>query len=191
MKKLFLPLLTLLILNNLFAQKQTGSELSVGIEGGLPLGDFKDSYKFGFGGTAKYAYNLDETIALTLQSGYISFPGKSFDYIIPYINYTGTPPTAKIKLPSLRQIPMKAGVRFLLGNVYFEPQLGVSFISTSEKKDTYLDIYKTNNTAFSYAGNIGIFATKEIDISARYEGFKMNDRNVAMIGFRVAYNFSL
>ncbi|QES88475.1 outer membrane beta-barrel protein [Rhizosphaericola mali] len=189
MKNLFFTFLALVSLDHLFAQNHSGSEISIGVEGGLPLSTLKETHKFGFGGTVKYACNLDETIALTLQSGYIVYPGKSFKSIY-YPNSSQAPYSEKMSFPNLRQIPLKAGARFSFGNIYLEPQLGVSFTSTPQKSYTEFDINKTSNTAFTYAGNIGIFATKEIDISARYEGFKMNDRNVSIIGLRVGYNFS-
>lgn len=51
-----------------FAQR---SEISVGPEIGIPLGDFKDDFKVGIGGSVKYAFAIDNIYGLTLQTGYL------------------------------------------------------------------------------------------------------------------------
>lgn len=152
-----------------FSQRTPGSELSVGIEAGQPVNyDFYTYNGIGIGGTLKYAYNFSESAAVTLQSGYISFAGKTAD---------------GEKSPSFNQLPVKAGLRYSFGSLYAEPQLGMSFVSQS----------KESTSAFTYAINIGLLAGDNYDISLRYEHFgKSNDKydfKDGFIGFRVAYTF--
>ena len=128
----------------LFAQNQKGAELSIGAEGALPIGSFKDSHKYGIGGTAKFAYNFDESVAVTLTSGYLHFSGKD--------GYSGG---------SL--IPVKAGLRYTFpGGFYGEPQFGFTSISDG------------GGTGFTYAINLGYRTFPGVDVSARYEGISKN-----------------
>jgi hypothetical protein len=164
MKKLFIAVAAMFVAAGSFAQSKTVTpfEVSIGAEGGLPLGDFKETSKFGYGGSVKFAYNTDPNVAITLQSGYLSFSGKTiglFEY------------------PRLGFIPVKLGGRYTFpGGLYLEPQFGVTFINENV------------GTGFTYAGNLGYHMVPGIDISARYEGIS-KDGTVSFIGFRVAYAF--
>jgi hypothetical protein len=172
MKKTLFLLGILLTGFSAFSQnKNTGAELSIGVDGGFPLNsNFKDSHKFGIGGTAKFAYNFDENLALTLQSGYISFAGK--DETIAGVTFKGE---------SVHFIPVKVGGRYTFSNgIFLEPQLGVSFIGGSG----------SSTSAFTYAFNAGYRTTPGIDISARYEGASKNG-TLSFLGIRLAYSFSL
>ncbi|WP_153801026.1 outer membrane beta-barrel protein [Foetidibacter luteolus] len=142
----------------------TGPELSIGIDGGIPLSDLKTYNKFGIGGSVKFAYNFDENVAATLTGGYMSFGGKD---------------VAGGKTDATGLIPVKAGVRYTFpGGFYAEPQFGFTSISDG------------GGTAFTYAGNLGYRTAPGIDLSARYEGSKKNGANISFIGIRVAYAFS-
>ncbi|PZP49353.1 MAG: hypothetical protein DI598_08025 [Pseudopedobacter saltans] len=184
MKKVLLAMAVSFISIAGFSQeRQAGSELSIGLEGGLPLNGWKVNDEigkfsnFGVGATAKYAYNFDESIAATLQSGYIYFFGK---------NLQGT--GVKVKTS---QIPVKAGIRFSMGKFYAEPQLGVSFLHQSLSAPvTEFDGISGSTSAFTYAGNIGVMASQNFDISLRYEGFS-KDGNAGFLGLRLAYTFPL
>jgi len=162
-KALFASVILLaLTVTKSFAQDKVvskGPELSIGVDGGIPVGDFKESHKFGIGGTAKFAYNFDENVAITLQSGYISFSGKD-------------------GFESAGFIPVKVGGRYTFpGGFFIEPQLGFTSINHGV------------GTKFTYAGNIGYRMTPGIDVSARYEGVSVSGGSLPFIGFRVAYSF--
>jgi hypothetical protein len=167
MKKMFVSAAALMIAAASFAQSKSekpANDISIGVDGGLPLGDFKQSHKFGVGGTVKFAHNFDENIALTLTSGYLSFPGKDLGF--------------GLKFPAQGIIPIKAGARYTFpGGVYAEPQLGVSILNND------------GGSAFTYAGNLGYTMTPGIDVSARYEGMSKNGSSIGFIGFRLAYSF--
>ncbi len=175
MKKVILSLAISFISFAAFSQeRQQGSELSIGLEGGLPLNGWSAGgqklYSFGIGGSLKYAYNFDESVAATLQAGYINFMAKT----VTVDGETG-------KYPAIGQIPIKAGIRFSMGQFYAEPQLGMSIFTASGGG---------SSTAFTYAGNIGVLASKNFDVSLRYEGWS-KDGNAGFLGLRLAYVFPL
>ena len=143
-------------------ERPIGSEFSVGVTGALPVGDFSDFSSFGLGIDAKYAYNFDEVIAATVSAGYNNFFAKSEWKDMGGKDYGF--------------VPLKAGVRFSMGGFYAEPQIGAA-IGTSKGSETALD----------YAGQVGIMASPNLDLSLRYEGLSKNSVTNSFIGLRVAY----
>src|SRR3954468_11794075 len=82
--KIFMKKLLLLVVIAVFAaansnaQKGTGvgrPSLSIGVDGALPLGDFKEGSNFGIGGTLKGALPVAKDLDVTLTTGFISFSG--------------------------------------------------------------------------------------------------------------------
>lgn len=165
---------------NTMPLRPIGSELSIGLETGLATGNLRNISSMGVGGTIKYAYNFNENIAATFQSGYIDFISKnaiSSDY------------TSGLVKINTSQIPIKAGFRYSIGRFYVEPQLGVSLI---HQKDVETENGWSNNTsAFTYAGNIGVLATRNFDMSVRYEGMSKNNGSLGYLALRLAYSFPL
>lgn len=188
MKKLFsLAVAALALSSAAFAQDKGGSQgtaISVGLEAGLPIGKFgnsgvkfSDAYKFGIGGSAKVAIPIFENGAVTLSAGYISFSGKS-----------ETIGGVTFKNPALSMIPLKAGLRYTLGNTsgfYIEPQLGYSIAKVKGASESA--------SGFTYAANVGMLINNMIDLALRYEGASLNKSvgTVSHIGLRAAYSFNL
>jgi hypothetical protein len=170
MKKLLLLSALSFASLTIFAQDKTsGFELSVGAEGGLPVGDFNTGYNIGFGATGKLAYNFDASSAATFQTGYMSFGGKT----VSAYGYSAS-------VPAVGFVPFKVGYRYTLdGGIFLEPQLGFTAVSNG------------GGTAFTYAFNAGYRMTPGLDISARYEGVSKSGSTLSFIGLRVAYSFSL
>jgi len=157
-----------------------GSELSIGIDGALPLGGWDSGdgngtkvSSFGIGATAKYAYNFNERFAATFQTGYIYFPGKDLG-------------GGKI---NMGQIPIKAGLRISSNAFYFEPQLGISSLNVSVKDDAGSSV-SGSTTAFTYAIGVGVMASSNFDIGLRYEAMS-KDGTTSFLGLRFAYSFPL
>jgi len=144
-------------------ERPIGSEFSVGITGALPVGDFSDVSSFGLGADLKYAYNFNESIAATVSAGYNNF------FVKDELKNLGADKNVGI-------VPLKAGVRFSMGGLYAEPQLGVA-IGTNEGSES----------ALTYAGQVGVMATQNLDLSLRYEGWSKNDVKSGFVGLRVAY----
>jgi len=148
-----------------------GTTLSVGVEAGLPIGDFKDGYKLGIGGSLKAAFPIIEKGAITANAGYMTFSGKDLG--------------GGVKLSSYNAIPVKAGFRYtLVEALNVEPQIGYTFGSVSGAK-------ASDVSGFTWALNAGYVINKMIDVSARYESISTKGNSTGFIGLRVGYTFSL
>lgn len=124
-------------------QRDRGSELSVGADFAFPIGDFSNSHKVGYGGTLKYAYNFTNELAFVFQTGFIQF-----------IDKQGENGAYSYKYAALKQVPIKTGVRVSFNELYFEPQIGVSLLSSNG----------ASTSAFTYSGTIGAMVTHNVDL---------------------------
>jgi opacity protein-like surface antigen len=174
MKKLFLltAIAGIFAFTNVSAQKDpamNGPKLGVGVEFGLPVGDFGDYYNLGVGGSLVYQQPLASNLNFTASAGYINF---------------STEEVMGVKISSAA-IPVKAGIRYFFAeNFYGGAELGAAF-STEDN----------GGTAFAYAPGIGVefpVADKAaIDLGVRYESWSRDSRTNSFIGIRAAFNFGL
>lgn len=178
MKKFKIALLGLSVLvgASSFAQSEKkkesgGTTFSIGAEAALPIGkDLKDLWSFGVGGSAKAAINVFDGGDVTISAGYISFMGKTI---------------GGVKVNALGTIPVKAGLRFKLGESFYgEPQLGYTIAKVSGTSG--------NLNGFTYAAGFGYMASS-VDIGVRYEAWTKSENGVSaspsFIGLRVGYSF--
>lgn len=175
MKKLFLltAIAGIFAFTNVSAQKDpamNGPKLGVGVEFGLPVGDFGDVFNLGVGGSLVYQQPLASNLNFTASAGYINFSSEEL------------PTGSKLNYAA---IPVKAGVRYFFAeNFYGGAELGAAF-STGDN----------SGTAFAYAPGIGVefpVADKAaIDLGVRYEGWSRDSRTNSFIGIRAAFNFGL
>jgi opacity protein-like surface antigen len=92
------------------------SKMAVGLQAGVavPLGDFGDGYKTGFGGQGTFAYHLNPMFDVTASVGYLTWSGKDADY-------------------KFSSVPVLAGVRYYFGKDNFNPylagELGIHFVT--------------------------------------------------------------
>ena len=144
-----------------FAQK--GSNFSVGLEAGLPVGNASNAYSFVIGGSFKYEAPIATGTSFTLTAGYSSFQGKT---------------VAGFKFPAAGFIPVKAGIKYFLADAFYgEAQLGAAF-STQ----------KNGGTAFAYSPGIGYKFSDVLDLGVRYEAWS-NNGTVGQIGARLGFTF--
>ncbi|MFN0257824.1 outer membrane beta-barrel protein [Pedobacter ureilyticus] len=178
MKKLLLSLALVAGLG-LAANAQTkdpamnGSKIGVGADFAFPMGDLKDGYDFGVGGSLNFQAPIANKLNFVGEAGYLSFTGKE----VTFMGVTA-------KAPSFGSIPVKAGVRYFLAeNFYAQGQLGAAFSTESG-----------GGTSFLYAPSVGVeFPVADkmaIDFGARYEGWS-NNGTASFIGLRAALNFGL
>ena len=150
-------------------------KFSVGVEAGLPLGDFKEVSKFGIGGSVQGEYAVMESLGLTLNAGFLSFGGKTVD-----ISGLGS-----FKYGTTILIPVLAGAKYhFTEKVYAHAQLGVSFLSYKEDGEP-----NSSSSAFTYAPGIGVMATDNIDILLKYQAASKSGSTLSFLGLRVAYTF--
>ena len=157
------------------AKAQTGkNQIGVGLEVGLPMGDFGDAFKTGFGGSLKYLHGVGSAGQVTLTTGYTTFSAKD----VP----SGYSAHASI-------IPILVGYRHNFSGVYVEPQLGYG-IYGSKVKGGGLD-ESDSNGAFTWAIGAGYAMAEGLDLGVRYQSASKDGGTTSLIGFHVAYNFSL
>ncbi len=146
-----------------------GTKLGVGVEFGLPVGDFGDFYNLGVGGSLVLQIPVAANLNFTGSAGYLKFSNDQ-DALIRY---------------SSAAIPVKAGLRYYFAeNFYGAGELGAAF-STEDN----------GGTAFAYSPGIGVefpVANKAaIDLGVRYEGWSKDSRTNSFVGIRAAFNFGL
>lgn len=159
---------------------QKRSEFSIGLEGASPLngwvldkGSREKITSFGLGISVKYVYNINQVLASTFQTGYITFPGKN---------------TGRGKI-NAGQFPLKAGFRLKERSIYIEPQFGVSSFRPKILNTDQASL-SGSITAFTYAIGIGALAGKNFDLGFRYEGLS-KDGTIGYLALRVAYRIPL
>ena len=186
-KLLFVSAIFLAGSTSLFAQKGDKEEsktlsFSVGVEGSLPLGNFGNSYSFGFGGSAQGDYKISDDFAVTLNVGYITYSGKSTSTRIPIgidpITFQIIYSTVTSKAPAFNLIPVLAGAKYWFSpNVYGSAQFGLAFASGGG-----------TGSNFTYAPGIG-FKFSQIDVLLKYLGISATGGSLNTVGLRAAYNF--
>jgi hypothetical protein len=179
MKKLIFTLLAAVAFSASFAQTKStssGAKLSVGLEFGLPVGNFGNAYTIGFGGSGKAEIPVSSAFNFTMTAGYTTYyyekPIKDLAKAFGADTYQG-------------YVPLKVGGKYFFSpNVYGEAEIGAAI--------------GTNNsagTAFAYAPGLGlsypVSDKHDIDFGVRYEGWSQDGGNVGQVAFRIAYKFGL
>jgi hypothetical protein len=172
MKKVFLAVSIALISVTTYAQKGT-NQIGVGADLGVPIGDFGDGYKTGFGGYAKGLFGIGEAGQITVTTGYSSFKAKG--------STDDMKATAGI-------IPILAGYRHNFSGFYAEPQVGYSIIRSKVKSDGIS--FSASDGAFAWAIGFG-YVVSDIDFGARYQSATKDGSSISFVGIHVGYNFSL
>lgn len=163
---------------------KSGIRYSIGVDAGIPLGDFKDNYKWNLGGSVQADIPvLSNKLFVTVNAGYNNIFGKN-DVVV---GNTTVSPT------DFHLIPVKAGLKFFpIDNFYVQGEAGAAFLLNKS------DIGANKSTAFVYAPQIGVqfpvSASSFIDAGIRYEATTkyatgVDASKVNFIGIRVAYGF--
>lgn len=169
MKKLIFAALFAVASTGAFAQDNSSNlRFSLGLEAGLPIGDFGDAFSFGIGGSAQANYWLDESLAITGNAGYMSFSGK--ETTVAGISF---------KPKALGVIPVLAGIEYnFTPQVFASAQLGISFLSGSG-----------DGSAFTYAPGIGFRLGENVSALVKYQAMSKNSVTNSHVGLRLAYSF--
>ncbi|PKH66133.1 hypothetical protein CXF59_09040 [Flavobacterium sp. ALD4] len=167
-KMVFALAITMMFASNVQAQEtkevknyDQGFRLGIGLNGGVPTNT--DFYNYSLGADVRLQYDLSERTSLTLTTGFTNL----------FINNG---------VKDLGFIPVKAGFKAFVweDQFYVLGEIGGGLAVTNtdvNKKNTYL-----------WAPGLG-YATKDIDVSVRYEAYTEYDTN--QIALRVAYGFKL
>lgn len=163
---------------------KSGIRYSIGVDAGIPLGDFKDNYKWNLGGSVQADIPvLSNQLFVTVNAGYNNIFGKN-DVVV---GNTTVSPT------DFHLIPVKAGLKYFpISNFYVQGEAGAAFLLNKS------DVGANKSTAFVYAPQIGVqfpvSASSFIDAGIRYEATTkyatgVDASKVNFIGLRVAYGF--
>ncbi len=168
MKKLLMAAFFTAVTMGAFAQSEKSQPLhfSVGLEAALPFGDYGDVYSFGIGGSVQGNYWLDETLALTLNAGYMNYSGKTVN---------------GYKYASTGMVPVLAGIEYnFTPNVFASGQLGLTFGTE-----------KGAGSNFTYAPGVGYRFSPNFSALLKYTGMsvKGGGSSFSAAGLRVAYTF--
>lgn len=174
MKRTFILSVVLLFAGlSAFAQ-QGNNQVGVGLDVGLPIGDFGEGFNFGIGGTAKGMYGVGSAGQVELTLGYIGFSAEE---------------SSSEASVSTSVIPILAGYRHHLNAFYLEPQLGLSIIKSKVDVSGFGSM-SGSTTAFGWAVGAG-YLFDAFDLSARYQSASKDGGSMDFVGFRIGYNFTL
>jgi hypothetical protein len=174
MKKLFFT--GALALFGLMSAQKTDSGFRLGVNAGIPVGDFGKLTTFTAGVDVAYLYPLAENFRLGVATGYSHYFGKKTKTDLILV-------TLKNEVPDVGIIPVAATAEFTLGdsNVFLGADLGYAFFT---KKD-----FKNENGSFYYQPKLGYSFDKRHDLYFSYKGFTRNNANAGSINLGYAYNF--
>ena len=174
MKKLFLT--GALALFGLMNAQKTESGIRLGVNAGIPVGDFGKFTTFTAGVDLAYLYPLAENFRLGVATGYSHYFVKKTKTDLILV-------TLKNEVPDVGIIPVAATAEFTLGdsNVFLGADLGYAFFT---KKDL-----KNENGSFYYQPKLGYSFDKRHDLYFSYKGFTRNNANAGSINLGYAYNF--
>jgi hypothetical protein len=165
-----------------------GIRYSIGVDAGLPIGNFKDNYKWNLGGSVQADIPvISKQLFVTVNAGYNNIFGKN-DVEVAGTNGTLVNPT------DFHLIPVKAGLKFFpIQNFYVQGEAGAAFLLNKS------DVGANKSTAFVYAPQVGVqFPISAngnfIDAGVRYEATTkfatgVDQSKVSFLGIRVAYGF--
>jgi hypothetical protein len=159
-----------------------GIIFSIGADGGITTGSFRDSHKSMIGGSIEADIPVADHFYFTANTGYNQFFGVD--------NVFGT----GIKAPDINIIPVKAGLKYFpITLLYLQLEAGAAFVTN---KST-LGFERTG--VFIYAPQVGtqipLGGKSYLDAGVRWEGctnFTENDGSSRghFFALRVAYAFS-
>ncbi len=155
---------------------QNSASIGVAAEFGLPSGNFTNLSGIGLGASIKADFPVAETLAITLNAGFMNFFGKR---------------NQLFNVQDLTYIPAKAGLKYHLSeSFYAEGQVGAT-----------LPLNKGQKTLFAWSPGIGnqfkLSGGNKLDLGIRYEGWTgkndvvgLNKTNTkGFVGIRFAYVF--
>ncbi len=152
------------------ANKKESFSINFGPEVAFPESALRTTHKAGYGGSIKAEYTFGKHISATVNSGLLVFQGRGY-----FENSVLQPKAYK----NLTAIPLKAGLRYYIGNFYAAGEAGMVFLN---------NYTNTSRPAVSIGlGDKIKIGQGKIDISLRQEFWFGNPNNLNMAVLRVAY----
>jgi hypothetical protein len=161
------------------AKKETyasGIRLSIGADGGIPVGSLKNGYDWDLGGSVQADFPIvKEQLYATINAGYNNFFSKNNN------------------LDDLQLIPVKAGLKYFpVKCFYVQGEAGASFLVNKDK------VGVNKSAVFAYAPQVGVLlnigGNNYIDAGFRFEGntkFYDAGKTNNFLALRIAYSLNL
>lgn len=165
--------LALLVGTTFNGKAQSGNnQLQASGQVSFPVSTLKNFAKTGYGFAAKGLFGFGKaTQQATIEAGYAHF---SLDQPEGYAtDYTA--------------MPVYLGYRYLFGNVFVEPQLGIAI---DRFKVPYVTIDESTTTRFGWAASIG-YLVGPIELGAKYQSSVTQAKDLNFVSIRLGYNFKL
>ena len=153
----------------------SGIRLSIGADGGIPIGSLRNGYKWNFGGSVQADFPLiNDQLYITLNTGYNNLFAKN-----------------RPNLNDIHLIPVKAGLKYFPVKIlYVQGEAGASFLTNNSKNE--------KSAVFVYAPQVGVLipvgSKNYIDAGVRFEGntkFYETGKSSNFLAMRIAYAFNL
>jgi hypothetical protein len=152
------------------ANKKHSFSLNFGPEVAFTESAFRTTHRAGYGGSIKAEYTFGKHASATINSGILAFQGRGY-----FENLVFQPNVYK----NLTAIPLKAGLRYYVGNFYVAGEGGAVFLNNY-----------TNTTRPAVSIGVGDkikIGSGKLDISLRQEFWLGNPKSLNMAVLRVAY----
>ncbi len=168
MKK-FIAALTILISLSSLSIAQSGN-MAVGFNGtmSIPIGDFNDIAKMGFGASGSFFFKLSDSFEATGTLGFISWGGDKLEL---------TNTSSSSVSGSFTTIPVLVGGRYIMDGETFLPyvsgELGFHIFSSGDQKVEINDIVVANQkgeTNLYFGLGLGVGAIYEVSREIRFDG---------------------
>ncbi|MDE1191161.1 MAG: hypothetical protein PW786_03355 [Arachidicoccus sp.] len=164
---------------------RSGIILGVGPQANLPLGSFKDAYKWSIGGSVQADFPIVKNdLYVVVNAGFNNFFGKDNNIVTATGSYS----------KDLQTLPVQAGLKYYFPttNLYIQGTAGASFILDKS------DVLASKSASFIYTPQIGylfkLSKNNYLDVAVDFQGSsKIYDagKSYNSLGLRVAYDFSL
>ena len=174
MKKVLLVLVSAVGLTAAsYAQKGT-TQIGVAAEVGLPMSDFGDAAKTGFGASVRGLFGIGTAGQISFTTGYTTYGAKDLpDGMSAHFNV----------------IPLLAGYRHNFSGFFVEPQLGYGIYGAKVSVDGQGSASDSNG-GFTWAVGAG-YAKNNFEGGVRYQSASVQGSTMSLVGIHIGYNFSL
>lgn len=173
MRKVFFTVAAVIAIASASFAQTGNNQASIGVEVGLPTGDFGELYKAGFGGAAKYLYGVGTAGQITGTLGFTSFKAKGSQDELS---------------ASIGILPILAGYRHNFSGLYVEPQAGYGILRSKVKLLGESESYSEGS--FTWALGAG-YQVSGFDLGLRFQSSPKDGGSLGFFAFRIAKSFSL
>lgn len=162
MKKILLSAIALLSMS--VAHSQEGN-FTLGINGGIPVGDVEEFATFNLGGEVAYRFDISEQFEAGALAGYSHFFGDS-----------GEDEFGSWEVEDFQFLPLAASARFNTNNFFAGADVGYA-----------VGVNEDNEGGFYYKPHLGVIFG-QVGVLASYSGISRDSFTVSSINLGIEFN---